>query len=104
MNRTDSEDLFIEFVCHGKDYDQVPEPLPAAREIPEWYRDLETTFDDGKSTVKLCRPFFDALTTGWIVPLATDVDVEATEAGDVQFDYDYEIPLVHSHGAGQMGP
>lgn len=94
----------IEFVCHGDDYADVPKPLPAANVLPEWYRQLDAAFGDGKSTVKRCRPFFDALTRGWIIPLPTDIDVTADEDGDLEFGYDYEIPLVHAHADGETGP
>lgn len=104
MESNDASEGTIEFVCHEDDYDQIPKPVPATRHIPEWYRAMDRTFEDGQSTVKECRPFFDALTLGWIIPLPTDIDVTATENGEIEFDYDYDIPLLHPHAEGEMGP
>lgn len=94
----------IEFVCHSDDYDQIPDPIPAAREVPKWYEKMDRMFDEDNATVKECRPFFDALTMGWIIPLPTDINVTATDDGEIEFDYDYDIQLIHPHAAGEMGP
>jgi hypothetical protein len=104
MGKNDTRDATIEFVCHGDDYDKIPKPKPATRDIPEWYEEMNRTFDDGRSTVKECRPFFDALTMGWTIPLPVDINVMATKAGEIEFDYDYDIPLIHPHAEGEIGP
>ncbi len=104
MGSHDDSEPCIEFVCHGSDYDNVPKPVPATRAIPEWYQQLGVEFEDDQSTVKQCRPFFDALTFGWMIPLPTDIHVEAEEPDEIQFEYDYDIPLIHPHAEGEMGP
>lgn len=104
METDETRENTIEFVCHEDDYDQIPKPQPATREIPEWFEGMSRTFDNGRSTVKECRPFFDALTMGWIIPLPTDINVTASEDGAIEFDYDYDIPLIHPHAEGEIGP
>lgn len=51
---------------------EIPHPQPSSRFVPKWYRTM-----DGVSqrieTVKKCVPVLDALTSGYIIPLHTDV-------------------------------
>ena len=57
----------------------IAEPVPARSELPEWFRQLPGVDRDHLSatndrlTVKRCLPFLDALSTGWIIPLAATV-------------------------------
>jgi hypothetical protein len=62
---------------------------PAKSFIPDWYRESER-FAGGKMkivngsanhAVKLCMPFLDSLTSGYIFTLWTDVVVEQTDLG-----------------------
>lgn len=59
-------------------------PSPAIKNIPDWYKKTTSFVDDGKIkinrgvpnlTIKKCIPFFDAMTTGYI--LFTHMDVYA---------------------------
>jgi hypothetical protein len=61
--------------------------LPAKNFIPDWYKKIPA-FKDNKvyeidkgfnSTVKLCVPFLDALTTGYMISLPYDVYVKNNE-------------------------
>lgn len=51
---------------------QVPHPVPASRTVPEWYRKLPGTAEKTE-TVKKCVPILDALTSGYVITLPTDV-------------------------------
>lgn len=51
--------------------------------VPEWYRKGErfvgktpTFLPNNNSTIKTCVPFLDAMTSGYIIPLAVDILVE----------------------------
>ena len=64
-------------------------PRPAAKMIPDWYKDIPIYTDGAKKlmmlpgpniTVKKCFPVLDSLTMGYIMPLWTDVHV-ATNNG-----------------------
>lgn len=79
----------IKFVALNKyDYDVMLKPYPAHQAIPEWWRaatpyDISEENPNGKklivedrkanATFKKCTPMLDALTSGYIIPLWTDV-------------------------------
>src|ERR687895_1643820 len=77
----------IEFLCRPEDKGVIAEPVEARRSLPRWLRDLPGVDDTHLSatnnglTVKRCMPFLDALSVGWIIPLAAPVRLEITEEG-----------------------
>jgi len=61
-------------------------PIPALKKIPKWYKNIKRYKDNEKfagvdesglvnSTVKKCMPFRDAMTSGYIWSLPTDLDI-----------------------------
>lgn len=71
-------------------------PKPAKKYIPEWYKKIEAfdpknlTFMNGKITnnnVKMCIPFLDSLTTGYIQETWTDINIKSDKDGNVFFNY-----------------
>lgn len=82
-------DPVIKFKCFPDLYGKIPEPYPARHHIPDWYKKLEMFFfreEDGGakrriSTIKRCPPVLDALVTGWIIPLAADVEFTIRDGG-----------------------
>jgi len=57
------------------------EPFPAGRGLPDWLKEMplntfSNAFDQPVETVKKCPPFIDAMTAGFLMPLACDVQVE----------------------------
>lgn len=89
-------------------------PEPAIKHIPEWYRSLSrfynsnSNFDlnienhigtDGSSTSgKLCMPFFDALTMGYVFPLPVDIHVDYSPDGKPVLSWDdREMPIDQRH-------
>lgn len=87
----------ITFTARNKwEFDIQDRPYPASSAIPQWWKDLtpyEKSSDnpDGKKLIvrnwnsnasaKKCTPMLDALTSGYIIPLWTDVFVSQTEEG-----------------------
>ena len=54
----------------------VAEPKPSLIHIPQSYKDLQRHVETRtKPTVKRCVPFLDALTTGYIIPFPTDIEI-----------------------------
>ncbi|MFA1611234.1 hypothetical protein [Halobellus rubicundus] len=102
MSESIRSDEMVKFLCYDEFYGEIPEPRPANREVPKWFREMDNTFGDGKSTVTQCRPFLDAMTLGWIVPLADHVRVEADEDGTINFRWNFDIPLLHRQEEGVM--
>jgi hypothetical protein len=78
----------IEFVCDPDDYGVIAEPVPAKTVLPDWFRRLpavdsaHVTASDNGLTIKRCMPFLDAMTTGWIIPLAATVRLERSGITD----------------------
>lgn len=98
----------IEFVTEKELYGAIPEPIPASKVLPDWYKQLgqRTTENDKRelqsATVKRCMPFLDAMTMGWILPLAAEVQFDA-EDGYVQYTWGFDEDVVSSHNMNQVG-
>jgi hypothetical protein len=70
----------------------IPAPTPANEGLPAWLRSMPTqafsavaSGDD--DTVKRCPPFIDAMTSGFLIPLICDLQVENGE-----FSWESELP------------
>ncbi|AAL54991.1 hypothetical protein HrrHF2_475 [Halorubrum phage HF2] len=109
------EDQLIEFVTEEELYGAIPEPLPANKVLPDWYKKLgQYTEGNGelgstnerngvaRSTVKRCAPFMEAMTMGFIVPLCGEVYFDA-EDGYVQYEWDFQRELISPHSLSQVG-
>lgn len=82
--------------------DRLTPPVPARSGVPEWYRKA-TRFIGGKmelrevgglnKDLKLCVPFLDALTSGYLVELPADLLVQRDERG-VSFFWHEEPQLI----------
>ncbi len=67
----------------------LPRPIPAVLGLPEWFKTMpakafDLTMGSETETVKRCPPFIDAMTYGFLIPLATDVEVR-----DGEFTWDF---------------
>jgi hypothetical protein len=80
---------FTDSVGVSKEYS----PIPASKNIPNWYKDLDSytsklkeKVPDGKGsttgTIKRCMPVFDAIGSGYIITSYTDVFVSQKEELD----------------------
>jgi hypothetical protein len=70
----------------------LPRPVPAVLGLPEWFKALpqksfNPTMGEESMTVKKCPPFIDAMTYGFLFPLAVDLQVR-----DGEFSWDFELP------------
>lgn len=101
MKKGPSDDV-IEFVCQKDLYGAMPEPKPANKVLPNWYKQLDQRMGEGlgESTVKRCAPFLDAMTSGWIIPLAGEVEMDVPE-GDV--NWNFQKTLIGKHHPEQLG-
>ena len=94
----------IEFLCRPEDLGVVAEPVPAREVQPAWLKKLrgrdraELSATNNALTVKRCVPFLDALSIGWILPLAATV---RHEGRDVQAGWELDSEMVSSHNAFQ---
>jgi len=95
----------IEFLCHPEDYGVIPEPIPAKKFIPEWYKALPMKTGPGlsSSTIKRCNPFLDAMSAGWIIPLCADVEISSNEnASGVSYNWNFYKPVIENHTQQQI--
>lgn len=98
----------IEFLCQSEDVGVIPEPYPARKLMPEWFKHLpprinnENKLDNG--TIKRCAPFLDAMTVGWIIPLAADVEIITNDdASGLTWKSNFYKPMVETHSPQQIG-
>jgi hypothetical protein len=99
----------ISFQCDPDDFGVIAEPFPAKAYLPEWFRKLRPVDDQELSvrsngqTVKRCMPFLDAMTLGWIIPLAASVRLQVADDGKtVQYGWHFDRPMVSDHQAYQI--
>lgn len=99
----------ISFLCEPEDLGVVAEPKPAKAVLPDWFRKLPPVAReylgarDNALTVKRCMPFLDALTTGWIIPLAAEVRLEIGDGGrKVDFGWEFDRTMVSNHSPHQV--
>src|SRR6476659_952754 len=86
------EEMILTFRCPPGLEKILPKPIPAVLGLAEWFKDLPLkAFNPNMGgegfTVKKCPPFIDAMTYGFLIPLATDIKVE-----DGAFAWDFELP------------
>ena len=96
----------IEFFCAEEDYGIIPAPYAAKKNIPDWFKALPPKLGNKgfqTSTVKRCMPFLDALSVGYIIPLAADVHftVNADLSG-VDYKWNFPKPMIENHGMQQI--
>lgn len=73
-----------------------PEPIPASKGIPQWYKDQPSYMDGDSSitngqmklTVKKCQAFFDAMAGGYLLRMPIDLYVDTTDGKK-----EFELPL-----------
>jgi hypothetical protein len=99
----------IEFLCRPEDHGVLSPPVPAKEVMPDWFKRLPSvdkpalTPTNNALTVKRCMPFLDALTTGWILPLAATVRLEIRDNGrTVDSGWDFDRVMVSNHNSHQI--
>src|SRR5262245_7275779 len=70
----------------------MPRPIPAVRGLPDWFKALpmkapSQPIGDDIYTMKKCPPVIDAMTYGFLMPLACDLSVH-----DGEFSWDRDVP------------
>lgn len=101
----------IEFYCHPNFEGIIPEPKPASKFIPEWYKSIPPTLDtkDHQNrpnlTAKKCLPMIDAMTAGYVISLAGDLGLKSSEdCNTIEVFNPPEIRLAEFHHLDQLGP
>lgn len=97
----------IEFLCYKEDVDVIPKPFPARKLMPKWFKKLPQRVNKenklNNSTLKRCAPFIDAMSVGWIIPLAADVEIETNDdASGVTYNSNFHRNIIENHGMKQI--
>lgn len=99
----------IRFLCAPEDEGVIAPPMPAKAHMPDWFRKLpavdqqKLSAGDTGLTVKRCMPFIDAMTTGFILPLAATVRLDISDGGKtVTAGWDFDRTMVSNHGSHQV--
>lgn len=89
--------MFYPFNQKTKDF--APEPFPASRAVPDWYKQQPGTIKEKEemaiksgastSTIKRCMPIFDIMTAGYIIPIPCDLYIDATDPEKIT----WSVPL-----------
>jgi hypothetical protein len=90
MNEAD--EMTLTFRCPPELDGILPRPIPAVRGLPHWFKTLpqsayNATTGEEAQTVKKCPPFIDAMTYGFLIPLAADLELR-----DGEFSWNFEVP------------
>jgi hypothetical protein len=103
---------FVPTSNHKEVIDMLVEPVQASRSVPEWYKDLvgynrgssndikdlyptnDRGSDGSDVSTKLCVPFLDSLTSGYIYRLEDNVNVDMDEDGVPILSWSKQIPIL----------
>jgi hypothetical protein len=97
----------IRFSCMEEDWDIIPKPYPSKKFIPDWFKALPMRINNEEklngSTVKRCVPFLDAMTIGYIIPLAADIQFTTNDdASGLEYFSKFYKDIVGTHGKNQI--
>lgn len=99
----------IRFLCAPEDEGVIAPPVGAKTVLPDWFRRLPAvdksrqSANDNALTIKRCMPFLDAMTTGWILPLAATVRLEIKDGGrTVDAGWEFDKTMVSNHSPHQI--
>lgn len=108
--RAGSDSPLITFHCAPDDLGVIAPPVAAVKAMPDWFRALPAidhatlSAHDNGMTIKRCMPFLDALSAGWIIPLAATVRLEVTESGrKVDCGWEFDRTMISNHSQQQVG-
>ena len=87
-----SVQMKLKFRCPPEYEKLIPQPVPAVLGLPDWYKAMpQKSFNPVANkvefTLKKCPPFIDAMTYGFLIPLAVDLTVQ-----DGEFSWDFPVP------------
>jgi hypothetical protein len=88
-------------------------PSPSKKFIPEWYKNMPKTINNERyqisdsvysvvnGTLKMCTPFLDGMTTGYMWSAPVDIEVKKQLDGNYFFKWRTEEPIITEHTKDQ---
>lgn len=101
----------IAFYCHESVFGAFPEPKPAVKHIPDWFKNVPPTINDQRDhmdhpllTAKKCMPLIDAMSYGFTIPLCGDLHVRSNHnCSQVVVTNPRSLTLCEYHNSVQVG-
>ena len=101
----------IEFYCHPNLEGLIPEPKPAIKNLPDWFKDLNQVhgghrdaFGNEPMTAKKCLPLIDAMSLGFTIPLCGDIHVRSNHnCSQIEVTNPPGLKVCEFHNADQVG-
>jgi hypothetical protein len=107
------KDDIIEFHCKPEFFGVIPEPIPAYKDIPDWFKRLPQHIEDPSvprdtwgrkmTTAKKCLPLLDAMSLGYIIPLSGTINLRVSKDGKLLDIPEIPIPAIQTHHIAQVG-
>lgn len=99
-------DSTIKFLTTEKLFGVIPNPVSANKELPAYFKSIAPMMSNhpASATVKKCIPFLEALSSGFIIPMWSDVFIVAKD-GEISIDFPNNSFLdgqVESHNSAQV--
>jgi len=101
-----------EFLTTEENYSVFPEPIPAQKDLPDWFETLDMfpRDENGKrikhaATAKACAPLLEGMTTGWIIRTPVDLYFK-TQNEQLEIDVpdnDFDFNPIHIHEESVWG-
>jgi hypothetical protein len=102
----------IEFYCHEEIFGSIPEPKPAQKNLPEWFRDLSPIsshdefdhFGNPVMSAKKCLPLLDAMSMGFTIPLPGEIRVRSNhDCSQIEVTNPPNFIVAEFHKSNQVG-
>ena len=101
----------IKFYCHPNLQGVIPEPKPAVKNFPDWFRKLAPEDPSGRDvfntpimTAKKCFPLLDAMTLGFTMPLCGDLRIITNDTlSEIQVHNPPMLKVAEFHDVRQVG-
>ncbi|MFZ6813533.1 DUF6065 family protein [Undibacterium sp. Rencai35W] len=101
----------MEFYCDPELFGVIPEPVPAIKMVPDWFKKIRPTSNSGRdqfgshgATAKKCMPLVDAMGVGFIIPLWGDTNVRTNGDGSlIEVGGNPLGPIIEFHNKEQLG-
>ena len=101
----------IEFYCHPNLQGVIPEPRPAVKSFPDWFKNLapedpsvRDAFNSPLMTAKKCFPILDGMSLGFMMPLCADLRIITNEdLTEIKLHNPPNIKIAEFHDVRQVG-
>lgn len=100
----------IEFACEPRYLGVIPEPKPAMKCIPDWFKKIpqelksRDQFGAPAMTAKKCLPMVDAMSIGYVIPLVGDSRIMTNANKSIIKAHNPPLfKTIEFHGVEQLG-